>query len=293
MESPVSSSGAATAGREGTATAHRAPAAVSPHMSAPVVLGVPAPAPRVPRSAGDPLQPHAESAPRPRRGAWEALGPSRRETTPVRAYAYQCLKSLVLSGRFAPGERLAEERLSVDLGISRTPIREALHKLQSEGLITSLPTRGFTAPHDSQTDTEEIIDLRAVLEGYALRVICGRLTEHQLRVLERIVRRTEDAVASQRLCDISRWNARFHNALHALIGDKRRIYRQLVTMRQYALRYNADTQPGLDAGRRTAEGHRRILTALRLRDPDLCECAMREHIRRSSGDGPRREREPL
>jgi DNA-binding GntR family transcriptional regulator len=203
------------------------------------------------------------------------------------------LKTLVLSGRFAPGQRLAEERLSGDLGISRTPIREALHKLQSEGLITSLPTRGFAAPRDSQADTEEINDLRAVLEGYALRVICGRLTEHQLRGLERIVRRTEDAVESQRLSDISRWNARFHNALHSLISDKRRIYQQLVTMRQYAFRYGEGAQSELDAGRRTVEGHRRILTALRLRDPDLCECAMREHIRHSPGDCPRREREPF
>ena len=239
MESSGPNNGTATAVRDGGATEHHAPAAFLPHVSDPVVIFLPVSTPSAAPSPRDLLQQRAECAARrarsrPHRGPWEAIGPSGQETTPIREYAYLRLKTLVLSGRFAPGERLAEERLSVDLGISRTPIREALHKLQSEGLVTSLPTRGFAAPRDSQADTKEINDLRAVLEGYALRVICGRLTEHQLRGLERIVRRTEDAVESQRRCDISRWNARFHNALHALISDKRRIYQQLVTMRQYA-----------------------------------------------------------
>jgi DNA-binding GntR family transcriptional regulator len=203
------------------------------------------------------------------------------------------LKALVLSGRFAPGQRLAEERLSRGLGISRTPIREALHKLKSEGLIASLPTRGFAAPRDSQTDAEELVDLRAVLEGYALRVICDRLTEQQFQRLGEIVRSTEEAVESRCLCDISRWNARFHNALHILISDKRRIYQQLVTLRQYAFRYSEGTQPERDGARRTAEGHRWILTALRLRDPDLCECAMREHIRSAPRDCSQRDRDPF
>jgi DNA-binding GntR family transcriptional regulator len=298
MESSGFNNRSATAIREGGATEHDAAGASLPHVASPVVLFLPASTRSATPSPADVRRQQAGAAAqrargRPRRGPGDAIGPSGHETTPVREYAYLRLKALVLSGRFAPGERLAEERLSMDLGISRTPIREALHKLQSEGLITSLPTRGFAAPRDSQTDTEEIIDLRAILEGYALRVICGRLTEHQFRGLARIVRRTEDAVKSQRLYDISRWNARFHNAIHALISDKRRIYQQLVTLRQYALRYSEATQPERDACRRTAEGHRRILTALRLRDPDLCECAMREHIRRSPGDRAGRDREPL
>ena len=81
--------------------------------------------------------------------------------------------------------------------------------------------------------------------------------------------------------------------LHTLVSDKRRIHQQLVTMRQYAFRYGEGTPPSVEDGRWTVEGHRRILTALRFRDPDLCECAMREHIRSSPRDCPRRERDPL
>jgi DNA-binding GntR family transcriptional regulator len=133
-------------------------------------------------------------------------------------------------------------------------------------------------------EKEELVDLRAVLEGYALRVICGRLTEVQLQRLDTTVRKTEDALRSQRLGEICRWNTRFHDTLHELISDRRRLYHQLVTMRRYAFRYGESAEPGLDGGRRTVEGHRRILTALRLRDPDLCERTMREHIRQPQPD---------
>ena len=63
------------------------------------------------------------------------------------------------------------------MGISRTPVREALHKLESEGLIKPLPSRGFVAAQDSRDDIEELFEIRAVLEGYALRVICSRIND--------------------------------------------------------------------------------------------------------------------
>lgn len=289
MELSAPNNGATNTFRGGAVTDTHAPAAPLPRMADPVVIFLPAPP-----SPGD-LQHQAKGAPphnrrQPRRDTWAAIGPAGRHATPAREYAYMRLKTLVLCGRFPPGQRLAEVRLARDLGISRTPIREALHKLQSEGLITPLPRRGFAAPCNSDADVEELRDLRAALEGYALRVICTRLTEPQLRRLEDIVRRAEDAVAAQHVDDASRWNVRFYAALHALIRDKRRIFEQLVTMQQMALRSNDEAPPELAAAHQTAESHRRILTALRMRDPDLCERAMREHIRRWPGNCSRRER---
>lgn len=219
--------------------------------------------------------------------------PSHHRRVSVRERAYAQLKSLILSDRFAPGQRLTEEQLAKELGTSRTPIREALHKLESEALITSLPTRGFVASHDSPQEIEELIELRAILEGYALRIICGRLTEPQFQTLEQIVRTSEDSLRSQHLDDVSRSNMRFHDTLHTLIGDKRRLHHQLVTMRQYAFRYCKSGQPGPNGNRRTVEEHCRILMALRFRDPDLSEYAMREHIHRSQNDRLQPEQEPF
>jgi DNA-binding GntR family transcriptional regulator len=206
------------------------------------------------------------------------------DTMPIRERAYEHLKASILSGRFSPGERLMEEHLAKELGISRTPIREALHKLESEGLIKPLATRGFVASQDSKEEVEELFEIRAVLEGYALRVICGRVTEAVLAQLEAAVEKAEEALKSQCLDELFQWNTRFHDTLHELITDKHRLYHQMVTMRQYVLRYRKNTLQYPDGGRRTVDGHRKILLALRLRDLDLCERVMREHIQQSERD---------
>ena len=206
------------------------------------------------------------------------------ESVPVRERAYEHLKASILSGRFNPGERLAEEHLAKELGISRTPIREALHKLESEGLIKPLASRGFVASQDSKDDIEELFEIRAVLEGYALRLICGRITDTVLAQLEETVEKAEEALRRHGLDEIFQWNTRFHDTLHDLITDKRRLYHQMVTMRQYVLRYRKNTLQYPDGGARTVDGHRKILLALRLRDPDLCERVMREHIQQSKTD---------
>jgi len=206
------------------------------------------------------------------------------ESIPVRERAYEHLKASILSGRFNPGERLAEEHLAKELGISRTPIREALHKLESEGLIKPLASRGFVASQDSKDDIEELFEIRAVLEGYALRVICGRITDTVLAQLEDTIEKAEEALRRHGLDEIFQWNTRFHDTLHDLITDRRRLYHQMVTMRQYVLRYRKNTLQYPDGGARTVDGHRKILLALRLRDPDLCERVMREHIQQSKTD---------
>jgi DNA-binding GntR family transcriptional regulator len=209
---------------------------------------------------------------------------SQADAVPAREKAYEYLKASVLSGKFNPGERLTEEHLAKELGISRTPIREALHKLESEGLITPLPTRGFVASQDSKEEVEELFEIRAVLEGYALRVISSRITDSVLERLGEAVETAEEALKSQCLEELFQWNTRFHDTLHELITDKHRLYHQMVTMRQYVLRYRKNTLQYPDGGRRTVDGHRKILMALRLRDPDLCERLMREHIQQSKKD---------
>ncbi len=210
--------------------------------------------------------------------------PAQSDTLPARERAYEFLKASILEGRFNPGERLTEEHLAKELGISRTPVREALHKLESEGLIKPLATRGFIASPDSKEEIRELFEIRAVLEGYALRVICGRLTGPLLGQLEEAVASAEEALGRGSLDEVFRWNTRFHDTLHELITDKHRLYHQMVTMRQYVLRYRKNTLQYPDGGRRTVEGHRKILLALRLRDPDLSERLMREHIEQSMRD---------
>ncbi|MCJ7705108.1 MAG: GntR family transcriptional regulator [Desulfobacterales bacterium] len=203
---------------------------------------------------------------------------------PVRQRAYEHLKSAILSGRLDPGKRLAEEHLAKELGVSRTPVREALHKLELEGLIKPLETRGFVVSKDSREEIEELFDMRAILEGYGLRVISEKVSENLLKQLNRLIENAEDALRRKQLREVFKWNTQFHDTLHRMVSEKKRLHRLLVNVRKYVLRYREDTLQYPDGGRRALDGHHKIVMALRLKDPDLCERVMREHIQEAKED---------
>ena len=202
----------------------------------------------------------------------------------VRERAYEYLKSAILSDRIHPGERLAEEHLAKEMGVSRTPVREALHKLESEGLIKALETRGFIVSKDSREEVEELFDMRAILEGYGLRVISEKVSENLLEQLNGFIGKAEDALRRKQIREVFKWNTQFHDTLHRMLAEKKRLHRLLVNVRKYVLRYRENTLQYPDGGRRALDGHRKIVMALRLKDPDLCERVMREHIQEAKED---------
>ena len=209
---------------------------------------------------------------------------ARGKNIPVRERTYEHLKSNVLSGRLNPGERLTEEHLAEKLGVSRTPVREALHKLEAEGLIKALETRGFVVSRDSKDEVEELFELRAILEGYALRAVCEKIPEEVVERLDGFVTKAEEALRRNRIDEVFKWNTEFHDTLHSLVTEKRRIHQLMVNIRKYVLRYRKDTLQYPDGGKKAVEGHRKILLALRMKDPDLCERIMRDHIRQAKED---------
>ncbi len=203
---------------------------------------------------------------------------------PVREKVYNYLKSAILSGDFDPGERLTEEHLATKMRVSRTPVREALHKLESEGLITVRKKRGFVVSRDSREEVEELFELRSILEGYALRISAQSVSEEILDRLQGFIQDAEDALRQKKIENVFKWNTRFHDALHELVAHKVRLHRLIVNMRKYVLRHRKDTLQYPDGGERAVEGHRKILLALKLRDPELCERVMRDHIKEAKDD---------
>lgn len=209
---------------------------------------------------------------------------SRKSLVPIREKVYESLRSAILAGRFDPGERLTEEYLAEELRVSRTPVREALHKLESEALIRALETRGFIVSRDSKEEVEELFELRSVLEGYALRIICGKASDDLLKELGRLIERAENALREKRVDEVFKWNTQFHDTLHGLVTEKKRLHRLLVDMRKVVLMYRRDTLQSPDGAREAVEGHKRIVLALTLRDQELCERMMRHHIRQARTD---------
>jgi len=197
-----------------------------------------------------------------------------KKTVPVRERAYNDLKSDLLSGRFAPGERLTEEHLAKSLGVSRTPVREALHKLESEGLVKPLESRGFYVALDSREELEDLFDIRAALEGYAIRLICEKISAETIQQLNEFILKAEDAFARNQLDEIFEYNTQFHDALHNVLSRKTRLHTLIADTRKFVLRYRKDSLHYIDGARRTI-----ILMAISLKDPELCERVMRQHVR--------------
>jgi DNA-binding GntR family transcriptional regulator len=203
---------------------------------------------------------------------------------PAREKVYEYLKRAILSGRMNPGEKLAEEHLAKTLGVSRTPVREALHKLGSEGLIKPRTKRGFIVSWDSKEEVEELFELRSILEGYTLRLISQTISDETLKQLNGFVRNAEEALRRKEINGVFKWSTRFHDTLHELVANKARLHRLIVNMRKYVLRHRKDTLRYPDGGRRAVAGHQKILMALKLKDPELCERIMREHIQEAKED---------
>ncbi|MFB3887721.1 MAG: GntR family transcriptional regulator [Thermodesulfobacteriota bacterium] len=209
---------------------------------------------------------------------------SKKHPIPVREKTYDYLKSNILSGHFKPGRRLVEEDVAEELGVSRTPVREAFHKLELEGLITPLETRGFIVPKDSKDEMEELFEIRSILEGYALRIISSIVSDETIDELNGLVEKADEALREKDLEGVYTCNTQFHDLLNTLVSHKPRLYGMIVNIRKYVLRYRKDTLQYLNGAKRTIDGHRKIILALKLKDPSLCEQMMRKHIEQAKED---------
>nr|WP_138467078.1 GntR family transcriptional regulator [Poseidonocella sp. HB161398] len=192
--------------------------------------------------------------------------------------AYQRLLEDIRSGALAPGTRLREVELASRLGLSRTPVREALRLLEAEGLVAHLPRQGAVVRQLDYAEVAELYEMRSVLEGTAARLAARIASDVELEELEVLQLAVEAALARADERGSSEANRQFHAALHDaarnrfLIGAIRGMEKTMLILGPTTL-----ADPERRAG--AAEEHRAILAALRARDGSAAEAAMQRHIR--------------
>ncbi len=190
--------------------------------------------------------------------------------------AYSRIKKMITDYRFSPGSRLNVEQLTRDFGISRTPIWEAIRKLEQEGLVRNVPNRGVFLMELTPRDAIELYTVREVLEGMAARLSVEGITERTLEKMEGLLREQERIVAAEDLVSYSQSDFEFHACIYAVCGNT--ILREMLeSIKQKARPIAMQITPILSG---LLQDHREILHALRLRDPLLAETAFREHNRR-------------
>jgi DNA-binding GntR family transcriptional regulator len=204
--------------------------------------------------------------------------------SPLRDVVTAELRQAILSGRYKPGQRLVEDRLAEDFGVSRNPVREALRSLAAEGLVALTARRGATVAAPSADDAREMIEVRATLEALNARHAARRRDPRMIALLAEVLREGSAAAASGVLAALPELNARFHEALAAagsnhVLGDLMRSLR-LRTAAVFA-------PPGAGRPRETWDEHAAILKAVIAGDEELSALLAGRHVMKA-GDAFRR-----
>jgi DNA-binding GntR family transcriptional regulator len=192
--------------------------------------------------------------------------------------ATELIRQAIIDGRLPPGRRLKEEELARELGISRTPVREALLMLHAEGLVDAAPNRGAAVRSHSVKDLDDLYQLRAVLEGYATRRAATRLSDETIGGLRASCERFDgllDALAE--MTDLVQENLLFHQTILDHAGSERltSMVRQVIEL---PLVYRSYVWYSPEQQRISAHYHRQIVRALEQRDADRAELIMKEHV---------------
>jgi DNA-binding GntR family transcriptional regulator len=191
--------------------------------------------------------------------------------------ATELIRNAIIEGRLEPGRRLKEEELARELGISRTPIREALLMLQAEDLVVASPNRGATVKvHDAQ-DLYDLYELRALLEGHATRRAAERITPPALDALRESCVRFAVLTPDDDVKELVRENLFFHNTILEVAASARlaSMVRKVIEL---PLVYNSYRWYSPEQTRISAHYHRQIVKALAARDADRAELIMKEHL---------------
>jgi DNA-binding GntR family transcriptional regulator len=206
------------------------------------------------------------------------LGFDRDDVKTLRDRIAERIRALIIDGRLTPGERLVEPDLARQLGISRTPLREAILLLDSEGFVRVTPRRGAVVSTLSRTDAQETYQIKGVLEAFAARLASARMTPGEIDHLEEIHNRMCRLAASRTMAvrTLLQLNTEFHQALSDASGNEK-LATYVRVLRTQALRYNYIYLSVLSHPATSMKEHERILAALRKHDGATAERLVRAH----------------
>jgi DNA-binding GntR family transcriptional regulator len=197
----------------------------------------------------------------------------------LREHVYAGIKNAIIGGDFEPGKRLIEEKLAEDMKTSRTPVREAIQKLEKEGLIYRLPRGGFAVKGVTEEEVDEVFGLRGILEGYAGFLATERMEEEELKSLEDIIVLEEECLRNMNADEFIRLDSEFHDVLYKAAKNNR-LYNLLNDLRDYMYRYRVIIQRYQRKPQLAVQDHREMLSSMRNKNARQVEKLVRKHMTR-------------
>ena len=197
---------------------------------------------------------------------------------PLRDEVFLTLKQAVLDGTLQPGERLMEIHLARQLGVSRTPVREALRKLELEGLVLTLPNRGAMVAQITLTDLEDVMEIREALEELAARKACAKIGEEQFAALRGAAEDFESGLRADDLAAAALADSAFHEMLCEAAGNKR-LSQLMDSLRSQMYRYRLESLKNKKSHPDLIRQHRLICEAVKAGDEEKAASVIRMHIK--------------
>lgn len=199
------------------------------------------------------------------------------EYLPLRDVVFNTLRQAILTGELKPGERLMEIHLADRLGVSRTPIREAIRKLELEGLVTMIPRKGAQVAKITEKNLKDVLEVRRALDMLAVRLACHRMQDEQKRELKKACDEFAKVTKNCNTKDITEADVRFHDIILKSSGNDRLV--QLVNnlaeqMYRYRLEYIKDSS----YHERLVQEHEAIYNAIINCEEDKAAAAVVTHI---------------
>ena len=196
---------------------------------------------------------------------------------PLRDVVFNTLRNAILTGELEPGERLMEIKLADKLGVSRTPIREAIRKLELEGLVVNTPRKGAAEANITSEDLRDVLEVRRSLEILATNLACDKITEAELSELYANIESFKISIETEAATEIALTDVGFHDIIYRATGNARLI-QILGNLREQMYRYRLEYIKDHDSWNRLLTEHTAIYNAIKNRDKEAAATAILTHI---------------
>ncbi len=198
---------------------------------------------------------------------------------PLRDVVFQTLRKGIHQGLLNPGERLIEMQLSDRLGVSRTPIREAIRMLEQEGLVVMLQRRGAVVSQITPKNLNDVLEVRIGIEKYATGLACGRITQEALEELDEAEKRFTEAMEQNDITLLATRDEEFHNGIYKATSNDV-ILKLIANMREQMYRYRLEYLKDEKVRATLVKEHRSLLESLKQGDREAAEQTAVTHIER-------------
>jgi DNA-binding GntR family transcriptional regulator len=197
---------------------------------------------------------------------------------PLREVIFNTLKEAIIVGELKPGERLMEVQLAEKMGVSRTPVREAIRKLELEGLVTMIPRKGAQVAGLSPKDIVDVLEVRSVLDGLATSLSSVKMKEEQLKELKQINKQFANYVEKGNLQGSIKKDVEFHEVIYRSSGNEKLM--QIVSnLREQVQRFRVIYLKDYSNQKDIESEHEEIIEAIMKRDPEAASYAAKKHIK--------------